>query len=115
MHKVYTNTLSLQGRVHHGRKRREDVRVVSDAQSVHMHPRLTRQGAPRTQAPRGTKQFLMHKVYTNTLSLEGMVPHGRRRRADVLGVAATSGISGAGEGPVGIQHPPSKTGQEPDF
>ena len=23
MHKVYTNTLSLQGRVHHGRKRRE--------------------------------------------------------------------------------------------
>ena len=27
--------------------------VVSYAQSIYMHPRLTRQGAPRTQAPRG--------------------------------------------------------------
>ena len=29
------------------------IEVVSYAKSIYMHPRLTRQGAPRTQAPRG--------------------------------------------------------------
>ena len=46
--------------------------VVSYAQSLYMHPQLTRQGSPRTQAPRGC-----------------------------VGVAAATGISGTGEGPVG--------------
>ena len=52
--------------------------AVPYAQSIYKHPRLTRQGAPRTQAPRGC-----------------------------VGVAAATGISGTGEGPVGIAPLPS--------
>ena len=31
------------------------------------------------------RTYLMHKVYTFTLSLQGRVHHGRKRRADVWG------------------------------
>ena len=61
-----------------------------------------RGGRARGPTPSPVPEFpyLMHKVYTNTLSLQGRCPTDASVARMCGGVAAATGISGAGEGPV---------------